>query len=50
MMKIIGIGLLTFLLMRLARKLYEKLWAGKLDVRLEFADKSLFEAEGNCSG
>lgn len=45
MMKIIGIGLLTFLLMRLARKLYEKLWAGKLDVRLEFADKSLFEGE-----
>ena len=45
MMKIIDIGLLTFLLMRLARKLYEKLWAGKLDVRLEFADKSLFEGE-----
>lgn len=45
MMKIIGIGLLAFLLMHLQRKLYGKLWAKNLDVRLEFARQSLFEGE-----
>lgn len=45
MMKIIGIGLLAFLLMWLQRKIYGKLWAKNLDIRLEFTKKSLFEGE-----
>ena len=45
MIKIIGIGLLAFLLQWLQRKLYGKWWAGNLDIRLEFTRKSLFEGE-----
>lgn len=45
MMKIIGIGLLAFLLMWLQRKIYGKLWTKNLDIRLEFTKKSLFEGE-----
>lgn len=45
MMRIIGIGLLAFLLQWLQRKLYGKWWARNLDIRLEFTQKSLFQGE-----
>ena len=45
MMKIIGIGLLAFLLLWLQRKLYGRLWDKNLSIRLEFTEKSLFEGE-----
>jgi len=45
MMKIIGIGLLSLLLLWFQRKLYGKLWNKNLNIRLEFKEKSLFEGE-----
>lgn len=45
MMKIIGIGLLAFLLKWLQRKLYGRFWAKNLDIRLKFTQKTLFEGE-----
>lgn len=45
MMKMIGIGLLAFLLLWLQRRLYGRLWDKNLGIRLEFTEKSLFEGE-----
>lgn len=45
MMRIIGIGLLAFLLQWIQRKLYEKWWTKNLDIRLEFTQKNLFQGE-----
>lgn len=45
MLNIIGYALLTFLLFVAERKLYRILWNRHLNIRLEFAEKSLFEGE-----
>ncbi|MCM1154870.1 MAG: DUF58 domain-containing protein [Roseburia sp.] len=45
MMKIIGIGLLSFFLLWLQRRVYGRLWNKNLGIRLEFTENSLFEGE-----
>lgn len=45
MMKIIGIGLIAFLLFRLQQWVYSRNWNKSLTARVEFASKSIFQGE-----
>lgn len=45
MLKIVGFGLLAYLLLLVQQKIYGSLWEKNLEVRLEFTKKSLFEGE-----
>ena len=44
-MKIIGIGLIAFLLFLLQRKVYEKLWDKNLKVSISFVQTGISEGE-----
>lgn len=45
MIKLLGIGLIAFLLYALQIKIYKKLWNRKLKVSVAFSGKSIFEGE-----
>lgn len=45
MMKILGIGVIAFILFAIQQKIYRKLWDRNLKVSVEFAQSSLFEGE-----
>lgn len=45
MTKILGIGVIAFLLFMLQQRVYRRMWEYRLKVSLEFVQKSLFEGE-----
>lgn len=45
MIKLIGIGLLGFLLLVLQKRIYERLWSKALGVRISFGQRHIFEGE-----